>query len=234
GEDLVRGREAGAGILHLRERALRVARLDLDAAHGVLHNGDVEALPARVEDAVLDAVVGRKAGDEDSVDATLAEKVAESRVLEGRIALAVPVMSLVQDEVHLLLVEGRMKLRAGSPLATGNRPDRGRVGSAPLRRVDLHSRERAVVRAMAVARRDYEVEAVEERVDRARDPVALGDRQRAAGREVVLEVDDQEGVHVRNGMDLADGCARTSPDGLLARTGSYSRHAMGGAGPQGT
>ena len=64
----------------------------------------------------------------------------------------------------------------------------------------------------------------------ARNLVSLGHRKRAAAGEVVLEIDDQEGVHDANGMDLGDTCTRRSPDGLLAGTGSYSRHAMAGAG----
>ena len=57
---------------------------------------------------------------------------------------------------------------------------------------------------MPVARGDDEVEAVQERVDRLRDPSPVGDGQRTARREIVLEVDDQEGVHEGNGMDLPD------------------------------
>ena len=57
---------------------------------------------------------------------------------------------------------------------------------------------------MPVARGDDEVEAVQERVDRLRDLGALRHGQRAARREIVLEVDDQEGVHEGNGMDLPD------------------------------
>ncbi len=123
-----------------------------------------------------------------------------------------------------------MELGAGSSRHAVHRPDRGRVGPAPLRGVDLDAHEGAVVGRMPVARGDHEVEAVEELVDRPGDPIAVGDRQRAARREVVLEVDDQEGVQRRNGMDLAAARARRSPDGLLAGRGSYSRHAMAGAG----
>src|SRR4051812_16853461 len=83
---------------------------------------------------------------------------------------------------------------------------------------------------MPVARGDHQVESVEKLVDRPGDPIAFRYWQRTARREVVLEVDDQESVHGRNGMDLAARRARRSPDGLLARTGSYSRHAMAGAG----
>jgi hypothetical protein len=42
---------------------------------------------------------------------------------------------------------------------------------------------------MPIARRDNELERVEERVDRLGDLVALGDRERPTRREVVLEVD---------------------------------------------
>jgi hypothetical protein len=47
---------------------------------------------------------------------------------------------------------------------------------------------------MPVAGRDDEVEVagVDQRVDARRDRVAVGDGERAARREVVLEVDDQE------------------------------------------
>jgi hypothetical protein len=48
---------------------------------------------------------------------------------------------------------------------------------------------------MPVAGRDDEVEVarVDQLVEAAGDRVAVGDRQSAPGREVVLEVDDQEG-----------------------------------------
>jgi len=57
------------------------------------------------------------------------------------------------------------------------------------------------------------------------------DRQRAARREVVLEVDDEEGVHSPIvGRDLRAPETRISADGLDRRFGSYSRRAMPRAG----
>jgi len=52
-----------------------------------------------------------------------------------------------------------------------------------------------VVGRVPVASRDDDVEVarVDQLVEAAGDRVAVGDGQRAAGREVVLEVDDQEG-----------------------------------------
>src|SRR3954447_17119767 len=83
GEDLVRGGEAGARILHLLERALRVPRLGVDAAHGILDDRHVEAFAPRVEHRVLDAVVGREAGDEETLHSALPKEIAESRVLKA-------------------------------------------------------------------------------------------------------------------------------------------------------
>ena len=63
-----------------------------------------------------------------------------------------------------------MELGAGGSRHAVHRPDRGRVGPAPLRGIDLDAHEGAVVGRMPVARGDHEVEAVEELVDRPRDP----------------------------------------------------------------
>src|SRR5918996_2624477 len=180
---------------HLRHRALGVPGLDLHAADRILHDGHVEALPERVEDRVLDAVVGGETRDEEPVDAALAKEIAQPRVLEAGVALAGRVLALVDDDVHLRAVEGGMKLGALGALDAVNGPDRGRVGSLPGGGIDLDAGEGPVLRRMPVARGDDEVEGVDELPDRTRDLVPLGNGECASRGEVVLEVDDENGVH---------------------------------------
>ena len=85
----------GARPLHLFERAFGIPRLDVDAAHRILHDRDVEPLTPRVEHGALDAVVGREPRHEQAVDLPLAEKLAELRVLKAGVPLAVRVLALV-------------------------------------------------------------------------------------------------------------------------------------------
>src|SRR5439155_20862844 len=110
--DVFRARERGAGSLHLLDGALRVARLDVDAANRILDHDHVEAPAARVEHALLDAVVGREPGDVEPVDAARPQQLAEPRVLEGGVALAAGVLTLVDHDVDLRPVEAGMELRA--------------------------------------------------------------------------------------------------------------------------
>src|SRR5207248_621488 len=69
--------------------------------------------------------------------------------------------------------------------------------------------------------------------DRSRDRVSLGDRQGPARAEIVLEVDDEESVHVFEcncRPDPRSARERTFGDGLRTDSDSYSRHAMPGSG----
>ena len=202
-----------------------------DSAHGILDDGDVEALASRVEHGVLDAVVGREARDEEAVTPRSRRSSPSRRVLEAGISLAVRVLALVDHDVDLGPLQVRMELGAGRSRHAVHRPDR----MAGRRRAT--SRGRPPRPRTSRGRRECQSRVAITRSKRSRSSligpaisIAVGDRQRTARREVVLEVDDQEGVHGRNGMDLPDARARRSPDGLLAGTGSYSRHAMAGAG----
>src|SRR5918996_4222552 len=207
--------ELRARRLHLGERALGVPGLDLHAADCVLDDGHVEALPERVEDRVLDAVVGGESRHEETVDAALAEQVAQPRVLEAGVALAGRVLALVDDDVHLRAVERGVKLGAFGALDAVNGPDRGRIGALPGAGIDLDPGEGPVLRRMPVSRGDDEVEGVDERADRACDLVPLGDGERTPGDEVVLEVDDEKGVHAPR-----VAASRSPPGRRLGRRGS--------------
>ena len=67
----------GAGGAQLRERAVGVARLDVDAAHRGRVDGHGEALLQRLERGVLDAVVRGEPDDRHLVDPALAQQLGE-------------------------------------------------------------------------------------------------------------------------------------------------------------
>ncbi len=71
---------------------------------------------------------------------------------------------------------------------------------------------------MPVARREDEVEVVEEAVEGLGDPVALGHGEGAARREVVLKIDDQKRIHA--GITARAHARPRTADG---RAGSRSR-----------
>ena len=75
--------ELGARLAHLFEGALGFARAHVDAADGVLDDGDRKPEAKGVEHALLDAVVGGEPRDEEPIDAAIAEELSETRVLEG-------------------------------------------------------------------------------------------------------------------------------------------------------
>jgi hypothetical protein len=111
--------------------------------------------------------------------------------------------AFAQDQLGVGNVEIGMKLRAGRALNTVVRPERLLV----VRRVDCVGKgfevvgagEGDVARGVPVLGEDDVVEAGSERVDTGNDLVAVGNGQRAAGHEVNLHVDDQEGVGVAKG-----------------------------------
>ena len=100
-------------------------------------------------------------------------------------------------------------------------------GSIPSHFAGIHldAGERAVVGRMPVAGRHHEVEPVRDRVQRRADLVAALHGQRPAGREVVLEVDDQQRVHapyIRNAVPDSNDYA--TPPGRAAARPGRDRH----------
>src|SRR5215217_6943178 len=138
-------RDARAGGADLLEGAGAIARRHLDGARRGRVDRDAEAGAQRVERRVLDAVVGRQAGDGDVVDVALAQQLGQVRRLEAGIALGRGILALVDHHVDERAVEPRMQLGARRALHAVLRP-RAALGG-----------ERAVVRRMPVARRDDDV-----------------------------------------------------------------------------
>ena len=124
-----------------------------------------------------------EAGDGDAVDPAVAQQRGEIGPVEPRVALGGRVLTLVDDDVDARGVEGRVQRGPG------------RAGDAVLGPDPALRRERPVVGRMPVAGRDDEVVVA----GRREGVQALGDlvpragrRARAARREVILEVDDDE------------------------------------------
>ena len=67
---------------------------------------------------------------------------------------------------------------------------------------------------MPVLGQDDVDEALHQAIDQRRDRVAVGDRQRAAGHEVVLHVDDQQRVPLVDGECLGHGVSRLGANDL--------------------
>src|SRR4051812_24951900 len=166
------------------QRALRIAGIDIDPSHAGAVDGDVEALAQRVERGGAHAVVGGQPGDRDLVDPPLAQQRRQVRPVEARVALGLRVRALVDDDVDALARDRGVQLGARRSRDAVRRP-----------RPAL-AFERAVVGGMPVARGHDEVEAprVDQLTQARADLVAARHRQRPAGHEVVLDVDDDQGL----------------------------------------
>lgn len=156
------------------------------------------------EGRVADAEVIGQAGEEEAGEASLAEVVGEAGrgllvVFEkGGVAVDVAAEALAKDQF------GVRKVEAGVDLGTGSALDAvvGPEVLGAVRSLDgVGEREKAVgagegdmAAGVPVLGEEYVVEARGEGVDPGDDGVAAWDRERAAGEEVELHVDDEEGV----------------------------------------
>jgi 8-oxo-dGTP pyrophosphatase MutT (NUDIX family) len=160
-----------------------VAHLRFDRSRGLLVHGHREAGAAGVKRGRPDAVVERQADDVDRLHSALGEHPLEVGVLEPRVPLVVAVAALVENQVDATGVEIGMQLRP-----------RGVTDAMHWPRAAL-VRERAVIRWMPVPCGDHERRGGDQPVDRLDHRVTIDDGERAARAEVVLHVDDDQGVH---------------------------------------
>ena len=72
------GHERRPGRLHFSYGPLGVARLHLNGSNRILDNDNVEPELPRIEDCVLDAILGCQPGNEDSVYAVLTEEFCQA------------------------------------------------------------------------------------------------------------------------------------------------------------
>ncbi len=171
------------GVAQLLDRALAVARFDLHRAGRVTVHDDVKAGALGVECGRLDAVVEGEAADVNCVDVVRMQELLEVGVLKPRVALRLPGAAGIDGRVDARGVQPLVELRARRVADTVHRP-RPALGD-----------ERRMIRRVPVARGNDIVRVPREPVDRLDHRVTVGNRKRASGTEVVLEVDNDESHH---------------------------------------
>ena len=118
--------------------------------------------------------------------------------------------ALAQDQLGVGDVERGMELRAARVLHAVIGPERlravGRVDGLIRLRAGVSAGKRDVRGRVPVLRQQNVREDPRQRVDEGNDLVAARDPQRAAGAEVVLQVDDEQRVGGLNGMHLSFRC----------------------------
>src|SRR5690606_32369188 len=163
-----------------------------------------EALGTGVERRPEDAEVGGEAGEEDPLKAALAQIAGEAGagalvVLgESGIGIDVAAEALAQHELGRGDVEIGVEGGAVGALHAMVRPEHliAIVGADRLERLPARMRrgEGAVAGRVPVLGQDHVLEAPREPVYQRHDGIALGHGERAAGAEIVLDVDDEEDV----------------------------------------
>ena len=164
-----------------------------------------------VQRRVLHAVVGCQPDDRDPLDPALTQQFLEPGLIEARVALGPRIVPLVDDHVEQPVVEEGMEL---GPLGVLN------AMHGPRAALTL---ERTVVGRMPVPRGHHEGEAGigGQRVHMSGDRVTFGYRQRASGGEVILKVDDHEGLgHVRDDIAVRDLLLTPEEAALMDAPGS--------------
>lgn len=146
---------------------------------------DVEAGASSVERRRPHAVVEREPTHMHRVDAVLTQRPLEPRVLEPGVALAVCRLTLVDDEVDSGLGKAGVERGARRAPHAVHGPWTALLPEGP------------VIRWVPVTRGDDEREALRQGGERRDDGVAVGNRQRASGAEIVLHVHDDQSLHGR-------------------------------------
>jgi 8-oxo-dGTP pyrophosphatase MutT (NUDIX family) len=171
------------GRTQFRDGPFAVTRLDLDRTGRVEVDDDVEARALGVERRRLDAVIERETADVHRVDVMRAQQLLEVGVLEPGIALGIPGPARIDD--------------VGDPIAIERVVQRGarRVPDAVHRPGPALLGERRMVRRVPVTRGDDVARLAGEPVDGLDHRIAVGNRERTAGAEVILDVDDDQAFH---------------------------------------
>lgn len=171
------------GVPQLLHRAPSGAGLDLHRPGGIAVDDDVEPGGPCVERRRPHAIFERQTRQMDGLNVPVAEHPLQFGVLKGRKPLAGARVPFVDNEVDPARVDSRVQLRARRVPHTVHGPAPAVLG------------ERAVVRRVPVARGDDERRAQDKIVDAVHDRVAVRDRKRTSGTEVVLDVDDDQYLH---------------------------------------
>jgi 8-oxo-dGTP pyrophosphatase MutT (NUDIX family) len=172
-----------SGLAQLLRGAFAVTRVDLDRACRIEVDDDGEARALGVERRGSDAVVEREAADVNGVDVVIMEERLEVRLLEPGVALGIPCATGIDDVIDARGVEFGMQLGARRVADAVHGPGAALGG------------ERRMIRRMPVARRDDVARLTRQAVDRLDHGVSIRHRERAAGAEIVLDVNDDQSLH---------------------------------------
>ena len=181
---------------------------------GILNDEDFEGAACAVGGGVADAEVEGKAGDEDALDAAVADPIGESGgglvvvFVEGGVGIDLAMDAFAEDERGVGNVEGGVELRAGRALNAVVGPERlwaiggldGVVGPA----AGVLGGEGEVVGGVPILGEDDVLEAGGELVNGRDDGVAICDGECATGAEVELDIHEEEEII---GAKLHDGAS---------------------------
>jgi enoyl-CoA hydratase/carnithine racemase len=169
---------------HVGECSLAVHGFGGDGADRIGQDDGIEAVLGGLDRGRSYAVVGGEPRDDHALGAELAQPFGEIGSGESGVAVGPGIGPFLDDCVDAFGIEVGMEFRAGCSFHAMGRP------RSPL--LD----EGRVSRRMNVLRREDVPEARHKRVDHRNDVAAVRNRERAPGAEVVLHVDDDEGVGV--------------------------------------
>ena len=180
--------------------------LDIDGAAGILEDERGEALPHRVDRGIADAEIEGEAGEEDALQAALAQISREPRLglavvlEEGRIGIDVGPEPLADDEGGIRHRQLVVELGAGRALHAVVRPQHlravGELHQIVRRGAGMDRGKGLVAVRMPVLRQHHVGEGARQAVDQRHDLVALGHGERAARAEIVLHVHHHQHVGV--------------------------------------
>lgn len=200
--------DSSAGLADLVERGGRVARPQVHAAAGVRDHRDGKAESAGVERGEFHAVIGRQPGDENVRDAPLTQVIAEpggasmTVVEEATVAVDFRIDALLKNPFHPRGVEPGREFGPAAMLYAMHGPEHlrqpGQLAKIAEILSGIHRGEAAVPGRMPVLGGDYQREGRLEPIGEGNDPIPFRHGQSAAGKEIVLNIDKNEGVHGRN------------------------------------
>ncbi len=175
-----------------------------DGAAGVLEDEALEAEGGAVEGGEADAEVVGEAGEEEALEAAVAEVAGEAGgglvvvFEEGGVGVDVAAEALAEDELGVGEIEAGVEGGAVGGLQAVVGPEGlravGGVDGVGGAAAGVGAGEGDVAGGVPVLGEEDVGEAAAEAVDERDDLVAVLDGEMAAGAEVVLQVDDEQGV----------------------------------------
>lgn len=192
-------------MFHLRDGLIDIARVEIDAAAGASGKGDVKAFVESIERGEFDTVIGGESANGDMCDPAAAQPlghagaVAAAVVVKAAVAVDLGASAFLENFIDAVSIECCREFRALGFLNAVNGPESLRQAM----KVDgfkdgasgVIACEATVIRRVPVLSGHDQVEVAHEKIGGGDDFIATGYGQCAAGEKVVLDVNEDEGVH---------------------------------------